>query len=670
MTRPLLSPALFLTIDTLDDMEMYLDGLISAFPEENVSESVSEWAERKRTLSGGLAAIPGRYDYDNAPYLREIADCLSVLSPVQEVYVMKATQVGFTVGVYENHIGYCIEYSIGPLLYISGDQAMAEEQMEKRVDEMIYSAGLQEKIRANITKKKGKSTGDRMDSKSYGGTFMRAVGPNSESKLRSFPNRCLHEDEIDIYPQNIVKGGTSTGNPLEKAERRTDSYGNLRKICGGSTPKQKSTSQIEPKCEEGDKRYYNFTCPDCGIQQPLVWAQLKWDKNQEGKPDIQYRIINGVETIEKNPVYYECVNCGRKILEHEKRELLLEKGRGGTAEWIPTKKPSRPFVRSYHINALYGFRSWIDIVLQWEKVKDDPLLLPDFINDVLGETWQERIDAPDIHELRKNAEGWERGYISDRVIFLTLAADVQGDRIEAGLVGWGRNKESWFIDYWNIPGSPHLVEDQCWKKLEEIVTATYRRADNVEMNVQIAFVDSQYHKDQVYNFCDQFDYHQESIAGVYPVLAREAIDAGKTTKIMKSDIKTPVVGLSDQKLKFALYGTLRKTPYAEGYPYGYMHFPRKGDQAFGEEFYKQLTSEEIFIETKKNGKQRITIENRKQRRNEVFDVAKYNIAAYQFAFDRYFEIENEKRKAQKLVEIQPDNDVFINEQEAALLYAA
>lgn len=69
--------------------------------------TVSEWAERNRTLKEGN--YQGPFGFDLTPYLIEIADCLSANSPVKEVAVMKATRMGVTVGVHENWLGYSID---------------------------------------------------------------------------------------------------------------------------------------------------------------------------------------------------------------------------------------------------------------------------------------------------------------------------------------------------------------------------------------------------------------------------------------------------------------------------------------------------------------------------------------------------------------------------------
>ena len=661
-------PPLILPLDVENEMHEYIQARIQAFPREAITETVSEWAERKRSIGAGLTARPGKVDFSVTPFLREVVDCLSDCSPVQEIYLIKGTQLGGSVMVLENHIGYCIDHGIGPLLYIGGDQAMAEDVMEKRVDEMIFSAGLQGKVKANIAKAKGKSTGDRTDSKSYAGTFMRAVGPNSESKLRTFPMRVLHEDEIDIYPVRIVKGTDGTADPLEKAERRADSYGNIKKIAGISTPKDESTSRIDKKVREGDIRYYNITCPKCGLQQPLLWANLRWDKTPEGKPDIRREVINGVEVITKDPTYFVCANsdCDWRLYHRDKREILQEKGHGGKSEWIPTKKSDRPFIQSYILPAWYGFRTWLDIVIQWERVKDDPFLLPTFVNDVMAETWKENRVKPNDSELyliSQEYELWKIGEIKKDILFLTLTADIQKDRIECGLIGWGRNRQGYLINYWTFTGDPSTVENDCWKKLSEVILSKYVREDGQEMFVQVAFIDSQYLSDIVDLFCDSFPYDPSGIAGVYPIESRDALD--KICKRFKSNIKTPVIGLHDQQLKAALYNVLRKRPQQVGvYPSYYLHFSHE----YGQELYKQLTSEEIITIKVKGEVKGIKILNSKQRRNEVLDIVKMSMGALQFSMDRFFELLNENQKLQKRPDIQENSELFFQSMEE-LLYS-
>jgi len=641
-----------------DEIEWLLEE-IDSWPDRAILETVSEWAERTRTLGSGLTNRPGKVDFSITPHLREIADNLSESSPIQEVYVIKSTQQGGTVMVLENHIGYCIEYGIGPILSISGDAAMAEEQMEKRVDEMVHSSGLSGRIRPNIKKAGGKLTGDRMDSKSYAGTFMRAVGPNSESKLRQFPTKILHFDEMDVYPLQLIKNGVKTGDPFKKAERRTDSYEGMKKICGISTPKNAGSSRIAAKVGEGDMRFYNIRCPSCDIQHPLIWENFKYEKTTEGKIDIRRGTIGGVEVIKKDPTYFSCPGCNYKLRELEGRECLQELGHGGTAEWISTKISDRPFIRSYaDMPAWIGFRSWLSIAVEWESVRDDPFLLPDFYNDVIGRVFEDNLDKPHENELlaiSQEYELWNIGTIKKDVILLTLSADIQKDRIEAGLIGWGRNRQGFMIDYWTFKGDTGQLEDDSWVKLSEKIMSKYVRDDGQEIHVQIAFIDSQYLSSVVDLFCEQFPYNDSSIAGVYPIQSRETQNL--TVKEFSSNIKTPVIGLHDQGLKRALYNILRKRPQGfNSYPNFYLHFSHE----YGAEFYNQLTSEEIVPVRVAGVVKGFKILNTKQRRNEVLDIVKMNMGALQYAIDRFFKNVNRSRKEQKRAEIQENIDLFFD----------
>ena len=97
-------------------MKEWMKSLISSIPTESVTETISEWAEKNRSLPSGLGARPGPLNFNVTPYLREIVDCLSIPSPVIEVAFVKGTQEGGTVMVIENAIGYFIDHEIGKVL--------------------------------------------------------------------------------------------------------------------------------------------------------------------------------------------------------------------------------------------------------------------------------------------------------------------------------------------------------------------------------------------------------------------------------------------------------------------------------------------------------------------------------------------------------------------------
>lgn len=620
-------------------------------PRRSVAEGLVEFTERKRVLVSGTSARPGPYRFAVTPYLREPADCLSEYSRVLELVIMKGTQTGGTDGIMMNHELYCIEYGIGPVQYVSSDDDLAQEHMEKRLDPMISAAGMQHHIMAPVKKTSNKSTGDTKRSKSYKGTFLRVTGSRSESKLSSLPSRILHIDEIDKY-LSVLSGG---GNPVEKAVRRTDSYGNLMKIVYISTPKNKETSQIEPLFEQGDKRYYYFQCPSCGEYQKLEWSNIEWDKDDDGELVLEYDDDGNVTN---NPVWLNCTNeeCDYKIRDHEKAHFLKEKGHGGTAEWIPTKKPDRPGLRSYHVNALYGFRSWLNIVIQWCKINGDKDLLQDFVNDTLGETFADEIDKPNPHFLAARAEtDWDRGQVPDKTAILTMGVDVHPDRLEAHLVGFGNFRESWSVDYFVFSGLPHDPNDETWDKLEDRIKQSYEKVNGTSMEITACFIDAGGEaSDVVHGFCDRFPYAQGSYVGVFPTFGKQTLS--KVVREYKHTIPAPDVHIHEQFLKMEIYQNLKKKVPTSGgrYPGGFIHF----HDGYNEDFFNQLTAEDVIEEVDKKGLKKIIIGNPKRRRNETLDTFKMALGALYFVYLKYFEIWNEQRKRKKQKEMPVNWQLF------------
>ena len=86
-----------------------------------------------------------------------------------------------------------------------------------------------------------------------------------------------------------------------------------------------------------------------------------------------------------------------------------------------------------------------------------------FINTVLGETWEERGKGADDDSLLSRRERYE-AEIPEGVLLLTAAVDVQDDRFEIEVVGWGRGYESWGIKYEKMYGD--LDKEDTWDQLE------------------------------------------------------------------------------------------------------------------------------------------------------------------------------------------------------------
>jgi phage terminase large subunit GpA-like protein len=569
-------------------------------PKRRASLLVSQWAERTRILPQGLTSRPGPFRFTESEPMREIVDCLSESSPVREVVLMKGAQLGGTVAVIENFIGYIISQAPGPTLAVTGDKEMADSWMDKRVDPMIESCGLRHLIFSQVQKRHGRTTGDTKDSKSFPGGFLKSIGPNSGSKLRSDAIQYLLLDEEDAYPQEVQ----GEGDPIALAIRRTDTFENSRKIMHISTPLIKGTSRIEAAYIAGDQRKYFVPCKHCGAMQELEFGQLKWQL------DHRQRLV-------WESVRYVCKHCQGEW-RNEDKAIFLSRG-----EWRATAEPAKRHYRSYHLSSLYssvGARSWESIVEEWVNIRDDHGRRRTFINTVLGETWEERGEAPKWERIMlRNRLGYESGTLPawHQALMLTMGVDIQKDRIEAEIVAWGEGSRSWSVSYHVLMGETVNPDSDSWRALRSIMEQKH-----AGMVISLALIDAGYNTSQVYGFCESY------AGGVMPVMSEPTNNQGRNIFAIRqvAGYATQRVNIQSGQLKSELYGYLGREP-SETPPMGFCGFP----QDYPEEYFKQLTAESLVQTKLRSGA--VKFEWKKSReRNEALDCRIYAMAAlYVFA---------------------------------------
>lgn len=560
----------------------------------------SRWAESKRIMPQGLTDLPGPFRWSTTPYLREIIDQFRPGNGVHKVAIMKGAQLGFSVGVLENLIGWIIDCEPGPTLFVTADRELAESVVETRVDRMIESAGIAHKIFAQVEKSHGRKTGDTKSKKEFPGGFLLPVGPNVGGKLRSYSIKTILFDELDGFPLEVG----DEGDPVKLAERRTDAFSRRRKILYISTPTTEETSRIRTLYESGDQRRYYVPCPHCQAMQILEWKHIHYQTDDHG------RLI-------WPSVHYECQACHGEIKNHHKQTMLMD------GEWRPTAEPREPGLVSYHLSSLYspiGFRPWESIVQEWVEVKDNPSALRVFINTALGETWQERGDAPDWARIMLRREEHQSGTLPPeaRPLVLTLGADVQADRIECELIAWCQNFESYSLQYYVFEGDTAELDGPAWQALANVL-----QAEHEGLHISMALIDAGFRTGTVYKFCEQY------AGGVMPCMGESTGSLGRQHFVLR---KVPGhacerVDVQTGLFKTEIYGYLGRGPTAQGYPPGYCHFPAD----YTEAYFKQLTAEERVRVKTKSGAPKWEWKQIRNR-NEALDCRVYAMAAlYVFA---------------------------------------
>lgn len=554
--------------------------------------TVSEWADGNRFLSQRASAEPGIWRTSRTPYLKEILDLLSSTSAEEKVVFMAGSQLGKT-ECGNNWFGYVVCNSPGPMLMVQPTVEMAKRNSKTRIAPLIEESP---ELRKRVRDPRSRDSGNSLLAKEFNAGILVMAGANSAAGLRSMPVRFLHLDEVDAFPGDV----DGEGDPCMLAEARTRTF-SRRKIFYTSTPTIAGRSRIEREFLRSDMRVYEVPCPLCGEYQQLVWQQMKWP---EGRPE---------------EARYKCAHCEEEFEEHHKNRILPAgrwKAQNEEGEWA-----------GFHISTLYsplGWYSWGDCAKQYEAAQKSDEAMRVFQNTILGLTYADTGEAPDWEVLYHRREDYPMGKVPDGVVFITAGCDVQKDRIEMELVGWGKNLESWSLDYVVISGD--TAGDEVWEELSKQLRQTYVCSNGLHLPIRMLAIDTGYRTQDVYRWV-----RSQSALRCMAIKGREQqstilgqpspVDMTVRGKKIRSGIKVWTVGVGVAKSE--LYGWLRRklpTNLEDGLPFGWCHFP-----LHSEEYFKQLTAESLVSRIVR-GYQKYQWEKTRER-NEALDCRVYARAA-------------------------------------------
>jgi phage terminase large subunit GpA-like protein len=559
--------------------------------------ALSEWADAKFTLPAGDANA-GRWH--TLPYQRGIMDAISDPG-IERVSVMKSARVGYTKG-FCAAIGYFIEHDPCPILVVQPTLEDARKHSKEDIAPMLAEVPA---LQGLVAEAKAKDSSNTTLDKIFRGGSLSMIGANSPRGFRRTSRRVVLFDEIDGYPESA--GGE--GDPIELGIRRTEYYWN-RKIVAGSTPKVAGHSQIERLFMAGDQRRYYVPCPSCGAYQVLRFPNLKWP---EGRPERAYMVC-------------EANGC---VIEHRSKRDMIEAGEWRAAK--PEHFTEYDRHASFHIWAGYSYSpnaTWGQLAAQFVKAnRGGAETLKTFVNTVLGETWQARGEAPEWEQLMRRRDVYPIGSAPASVLFLTAGVDVQKDRLVYEVVGWGRGKTSWSVDYGVIPGDTADLDGGPWPKVDALLARSFRHAGGVELSIAMLAVDSGYNTQQVYSWARGYPMSRviavkgQELGGVL-VSAPSPVDVSPRGRKVKRGYKVwPVTG---GIAKSELYGFLRLEIPVDGGPPppGFCCFP-----AYGEDYFKQLTAEQLVPRKTARGYLVLQWETIPGRENHVLDARVYARAA-------------------------------------------
>jgi phage terminase large subunit GpA-like protein len=545
--------------------------------------TVSEWADQHRVLGNRSGHAAVHWHTDTTPYLREIMDALGPRSPARRVVFMKGSQLGGTEAG-NNWLGFVMHHAPGPILVLRPTVDEARRFSRQRLDPMITTTPVLNKL---VRESRSREGGNSLLIKEFPGGVLFLTGSNSATGVKSMPIRWLFCDEIDEYPGDV----DGQGDPIALAEKRTTGpLYSRRKIFLVSTPTVKGLSRIEREFLASDQRRYFVPCPECGHFDWMRWENIRWRDDDPGTAGLV------------------CVKCGSWIEERHKPQMLA----GG--QWRPTAKGDGTTI-GFHISSLYsplGWLPWSATVAEFLAAKEDPLRLKNWVNSVLGETWEERGDTVDPDSLLARAERYE-AEVPSGVGVIVASVDVQGDRLECAVKGYGASEESWLIAFTQFHGDPG--RDQVWLDLDRFLRTEFTHQSGRKVAISCTAIDSGgHHSEQVYRFCRaRIDRRIFAVRGGQekgkPVVGRPTVNNRYRAKLFTLCVDTA---------KEIVFSRLRIGAPGPGY----CHLPEWVDA----EYIAQLTAEKALRKWVKNrGTVREWVKTRE--RNEALDLEVYCLAA-------------------------------------------
>ena len=604
-----------------------------------VQMSVPDWAKARRYISAESGARnTGKWTHERAPHLIEIMEALGPNDTAEDVIFVKSAQVGGSeVGI--NFFGYIVEQDPGPIMIVlpSQDEAMkyVRTKLQPTIDE---SPSLRSRVLEMTTRSERGSTASF---KRFRGGFAQITYAGSSKGLQMLSARYTIGDEVSEWPAEAGE----RGDPVTQLKARTEIYERDRKRLWVSTPALLGTCRITADYENSDKRRRYVPCPHCGAYQLLKFDRLKWES--ETWP---------------HRAWFECAANGC-VIDHLDKYAMMQAG-----VWIATAgedgpgdvidpadlaswraRQMSPRKRGFHIWRAYTlFSGWDSIVAEYldAKAKGHKQLVA-FSQQVLGEAWEDKGDAPDAEKLHKaRVIEFRKGVLPHGPVVLTGATDVQGNRLEWAVWGWSEGMTRWLVDWGIVEGDPY--DAATWVRHTRMMDARrYAVPGGAEIGVDAWAIDSGYASHAVYTYTrgrpgvfaiDGRDGRTEPFVGS----PRNVDVKWNGQRIPKGAVLWPV---GTFPLKSDLYSAIRKaihhaeargTEAADGsqtevWAAGSMILPADIDLAYAE----QLTSEHLAQVETKSGQITRRWDKLSNRPNEALDIACYARAmAYHLRLDR------------------------------------
>lgn len=566
-------------------------------------QTVSEWANSYRMLSSEAAAEPGRWRTERAPYQKAIMDAFTE-SGINVVVAKTASQIGKS-DIMNNVIGRFSHLAPAPIMMLQPTIEMSQDYSKTRIAPMIRDT----KVLKDIFKEvKSRETSNTILSKQFPGGRLIMAGANSPAGLASRPIKILLADEVDRFP----KSAGTEGDPVGLAAKRMTTFWD--RVMGlFSTPTNAGDSRIEDEYVTGTQEEWQHQCPNCDEWHLLTHRDMHTDYDSSiDKKGKKHVIVKAVT--------WRCPDCGFGFTETEMRQAA-QKYIAQNASALAKG------VRSFFVNCFASpWVNWSDVMQEWLEAQGDPEREKVVVNTRFGEAYEPKGNFENHQQFMRRRENYG-AELPDGVLLLTAAVDVQDNRLEYEICGWGMAEENWGIKKGVILGVPDTQE--VWDMLDEQLDKEYHFASGKGLIVARTFIDSGGHyTKETYAYCKKRFTRQRFVVKGSSVPGVPLIHKYSKVKLVRGTIPLVMIG-TDSGKQYIMDRLSIEEPGPK-----YFHWPldesdgiaMQLNRGYDEYYFKGLIAETKEPRRKNGVLVYQWVNVAKDKRNEPLDLRVYNLA--------------------------------------------
>lgn len=458
---------------------------------------LSQWAAKHFYLSSESSYTEGRWVA--YPFQTAILDCIGH-DDIIEVDMMKSARVGYTKMILAA-IGYFAEHKKRNQALWQPSDADRDEFTKTELEPMLRDVPAMERVFPSFLQRHKDNT---LKAKKFLGSLLHLRGGTAAKNYRRISVDVAILDELDGFDQDIE----GEGSPFHLAFKRLEGAV-FPKMIAGTTPKTANLSHIQDRVRQAREVFvFHIPCPHCQHRHPLIWGG-KGEKKQ----------AQGLIWRDDDPatVGHLCPGCGVIYGQSEYLGVWRDGqwNNPATGTWIDAeghfrdpegqRLPPPPHVAFLVWTAYSPQATWEGIVREYVNAiarvaTGDKTALKTFTNTTLGEPYEEDVEKADAQELIRRAEPYPLRVVPRDASVLTAFVDVQGDRFELVVWGFGRGEEMWVVDYRVIDDVNPFV-DSDWERLDAHLERRYRHARGGSLGIEIAGIDTGYATHQAYRYC-------------------------------------------------------------------------------------------------------------------------------------------------------------------------